>query len=396
MKKVIGVLLLTIILLLCGGAYFFFTKLPQVFKEQQEKIVEEEIEQIPYKEVQIGEDGLSSKLYYNTYSDEEKLAYREILQGVLDHDETITIHTTSHEKAFDIFEDVIKDHGEIFWCDGEVETVTYEEPETYIEMEISYNFSKEERVEKQGIIDNEIDNIILQIDPYWSEYEKVLFVYRYLVLNTDYDMSAPDNQNIYSVFGNKVSVCAGYAKAFQVLMERLGIPASYVIGIAREENHAWNIVTCEGQNYFVDVTWGDPIFTGESPAIPNQESYVIYDYMCTSYEQMSKTHTFEEVERLPACESMACNYYVRNGLYHDAYDPGYAMEVLNQSINNRMNEYVFKYSNEAAYQGAQPDLINNVIPTVASNLAAQLGYSQVEYYYMDDTELNKVTIFWQY
>ena len=72
-------------------------------------------------------------------------------------------------------------------------------------------------------------------------------------------MESEHDQNIARVFWKKQAVCAGYARAVQYLLERLGIPCIYVEGntIGSSEGHAWNIVQIGGQYYYVDATNGD-------------------------------------------------------------------------------------------------------------------------------------------
>ena len=48
-------------------------------------------------------------------------------------------------------------------------------------------------------------------------------------------------------------VCAGYAHAFQYCMQKLGIPAAYIVGYAGEA-HAWNLLQLGGEYYCMDVT----------------------------------------------------------------------------------------------------------------------------------------------
>ena len=62
-------------------------------------------------------------------------------------------------------------------------------------------------------------------------------------------------------------MCEGYAKAFQYIMNEVGIESAIVIGTGTNsknetENHDWNYVKLNGQWYAVDVTWDDPIITG--------------------------------------------------------------------------------------------------------------------------------------
>ena len=49
-------------------------------------------------------------------------------------------------------------------------------------------------------------------------------------------LGAKYNQTAYSALVNGSTVCAGYSKAFQLLMTKLGIPTYYVVGISKEEN----------------------------------------------------------------------------------------------------------------------------------------------------------------
>lgn len=53
-------------------------------------------------------------------------------------------------------------------------------------------------------------------------------------------------------------VCEGYARAFKLICDELGIPCVLVSGKANNEEHMWNYVQMEdGNQYAVDVTWND-------------------------------------------------------------------------------------------------------------------------------------------
>lgn len=96
------------------------------------------------------------------------------------------------------------------------------------------------------------------------------------------------NQSAYSALVQGRSVCAGYARAYQYLMQQLGIPCYYCTGYAGE-NHAWNIVRLDGVYYNVDVTWDDT-----EPAT--------YDYFNKSDRQYASTHMRTGLSvYLPAC-----------------------------------------------------------------------------------------------
>ena len=102
-----------------------------------------------------------------------------------------------------------------------------------------------------------------------SDYDKIKIIHDYLIDSIEYENDLTQN-NVYDIYGalvQKRCVCEGYAKAFQYLMNEMGIENTIVIGIGTNsknetENHAWNYVKLDGEWYAVDVTWDDPIITG--------------------------------------------------------------------------------------------------------------------------------------
>ncbi|MBD5158383.1 MAG: hypothetical protein HDT13_12220 [Butyrivibrio sp.] len=88
-----------------------------------------------------------------------------------------------------------------------------------------------------------------------SDYEKILSAYDYLCGRADYNNQS-DSYEAHSAYGALVSgkaVCEGYAKAYKLLLDKMGIPNYIVIN----STHAWNVVMYNGEWYFVDVTNGD-------------------------------------------------------------------------------------------------------------------------------------------
>ena len=112
-----------------------------------------------------------------------------------------------------------------------------------------------------------------------SDYEKIKMVHDYLIDSIEYD-STISKDNIYNIYGalvSRVCVCEGYAKAFQYLMNELGIDNVIVIGTGtnsngQTESHAWNYVKLNDKWYAVDVTWDDPIVIGNG-TLPEKTKY---------------------------------------------------------------------------------------------------------------------------
>ena len=103
------------------------------------------------------------------------------------------------------------------------------------------------------------------IDDGMTDYQKALALHDYLAHNVAYDNDTMDNYvgeeesyvscyHLEGVFNYKTAVCAGFAKAYTVMCNIVGIPCIYVRGEKDGVMHAWNKILIENKWYVVDVT----------------------------------------------------------------------------------------------------------------------------------------------
>ncbi len=257
----ICMLFLCVLLCIAGtvtAAKLYLQKLPEAAKITQE-VVDQIVENtVPFAEITIDETEVAGGYYYQLLSDGQQLVYKEILQGIRNQAESIYIHCATANEFGRIYEYLLYDRPEVFWCTGKTQITSYSD---YSEVRPGYICQGEELVRRSAEIDAAANACLAGISLEAPEYDKIKYVFEYLVNTVDYNMDAPDNQNIYSALVNKASVCAGYSRAAQYLLQRLGIECIYVVGTIPEQGpHAWNIVKCNGQYYQMDVTFGDPVF----------------------------------------------------------------------------------------------------------------------------------------
>lgn len=136
-----------------------------------------------------------------------------------------------------------------------------------------------------------------RIDQTFAEdIDKVYAVYWWIANNTNYDFKALRDYNLIFrkavrqdrdnylelkkqgvadfTVSNNYAVCAGYSNLFEVVCRELGISCKTVSGYSKinadqigkplgETDHAWNIVTLNGESFFVDSTWGSGHWNGK-------------------------------------------------------------------------------------------------------------------------------------
>lgn len=89
-----------------------------------------------------------------------------------------------------------------------------------------------------------------------SDMEKAFAVYSYLVneCSADTDKTNRPRETIYGIFVNKQAACGGFANAFQLMMDKLGIECETIYG--HNENHIWNYIKIDEKWYQIDAMWG--------------------------------------------------------------------------------------------------------------------------------------------
>lgn len=322
----------------------------------------EDVEQAPAEAVDGLKEEQTQAFHYSRLSEPEQKLYGEILYILQEHLEDIQISTTDSGEVEKVFQCVLNDHPEIFYVEGYTLT-RYALGEELKMMTLSgtYSMTPETIEAKKQLIDSYVNQCFMSLPTGdGSQYAIARYVYEYLIENTEYDAGAPDNQNICSVFITHRSVCQGYAKATQYLLQKAGIEATLIMGTVQNgEGHAWNLVKLDGENYFMDTTWGDASYQMTEGSVQNAGSLppINYDYLCVTTGQLSKTHTIEEVVPVPVCTAMTDNYYVREGLYFTELSKDRIADVFARAYERQSSYVTLKCSSREVYEEIRRFLI---------------------------------------
>ena len=185
------------------------------------------------------------------------------------------------------FEAVFADHPELFYVQTAY-TEKYTSDKKVVEIDLAYYTIANDLETARASFDAAATALEESARQYADDYSREKFVHDTLMQMVVYDASAPMDQSAYSALVNGRSVCAGYARAFQYIMQKLGIPTYYCAGTSGED-HAWNIVKLSDGYYNVDVTWDDT-----EPAS--------YDYFNKTDGDYAGTHVRKSLSvYLPAC-----------------------------------------------------------------------------------------------
>ena len=254
--------------------------------------------------------------YYAMLSETEKRAYSfiydELSEGNDKFECPITLNAGQLAKAVDA---VLNDHPELFWIDNDY-VYSYDTFD-YSVKEISFNFfdfadTPEKLAKAKSEFESAARVIVSKANRYTSIAERELYIHDYICDNTEYDETAPYNQSAYSVIVLHKSVCAGYSRGFQYLMQKAGYTCYYVMGKTDTNrgqavegsdlngSHSWNIVLLGGQYYNVDCLWDDTAseIYGSS----------IYPFFNVTDEALIHHERIQMAVDLPQCKGMEYKY----------------------------------------------------------------------------------------
>ncbi len=197
-----------------------------------------------------------------------------------------------------------------------------------------------------------------------SDYEKAKIIHDRVVDTVTYISREGNDQNAYNALVEGKAVCNGYARAYQHLLSKVGIPARYVAGSSINPTtntpigHAWNLVKIDGQWYYTDVTWDD------------QGANTFYAYFNITTQQLLKDHTFDsEYESLvPTATATTANYYVKEDRVFSGYDQAKFVSLLKKDSNKTQ---IYIDGNVDSFVSS----LNSNLASIASDLGANGSYS---------------------
>lgn len=226
--------------------------------------------------------------YYHMLEGAEREIYRQVYANAF----VLNEHFKPCEKIYStqigrVMEAVFNDHPTLFWVDTAY-GCKYDPSGKCVEISLQFNNTSQKWEQSKISFDEKAEEILKGARGLGSDYEKEKYVHDKLVAKVEYNSGSPMNQSAYSALVNGQTVCAGYARAYQYLMQQLGIPCYYCTGYSGE-NHAWNIVKLQDGYYNVDVTWDDTV------------PYT-YEYFNCSDADLEATHVRRGLAvKLPAC-----------------------------------------------------------------------------------------------
>lgn len=184
-------------------------------------------------------------------SEEEEPYYEKVVEAIKNGEDSSNLDcdlASCSGFMNDVYYSLYLDHPELLIFQG----MGWRAYENKVEIKY-YHLNKLQNDFGTRRIERELD-IVKKETKDMDEKEKIIFVYEY-VAGHQYDrifMYSSGNQSAYSFFTKSSSVCAGFAKASQILFQNIGIESLPVIS----DDHMWNYVKYDGKYYVFDATVG--------------------------------------------------------------------------------------------------------------------------------------------
>lgn len=267
--------------------------------------------------------------YRNLLTGINKDAYDVFYYHISQMDSSFSLQAEDDDAFMLIIDYVMKDHPELFWYDAMDVSYSIHEQQGSNVYDIHTKLKKKQteiEQEKQQV--NEKAAVLLtEMKKLPSDYEKAKYAYDYIIDHTNYNEDSKENQNILSVFLYEDSVCAGYAKTFQYLMNACGIPCVYMTGGTKysSDNHAWNMVLLDGSYYYMDTTNGD--YSNETI-----DQRIRYAYFAMDTAQMLQLYTPDDPYEIT--KATIDNYFVKENLYLDTTSMDKLSFLIQQSVQD--------------------------------------------------------------
>lgn len=315
---------------------------------------------------------------YDNLTMAEQMAYEAIsdcLTHLIDKWNSGSFSQETIQKAYTCF---LLDHPEVYWSDSYTYVTSFvNNTVTGHHVEFSYNLKRSEIQKRNQEIENSLMDIARSLPSLEPSYETVRAVYDWMMKNCTYDELNLD-QSMYSVMVNHSGVCASFSKAFQFIMQCLGIPCTVVNGridqryniLGSTLGHEWNMVCLNGSWYHVDITSGLSMSEGGD---------IDYTFLCATTEEISDSHVIANVVPIPQSTKTDLNFYKYYKLEIDTYSRN-AIKTAFTNALEASSKPTARFGSYRAFCDAIDDLFTNqgifeVLKAITGNDIKRLNYS---------------------
>ncbi len=205
-------------------------------------------------------------LYYGNHltNTTDRTVYKKLRAAAANGNSTATF-TTQSNSVNPYMAMILKyDNPEMYWIGSYTAYYKYT-VNAFGEILSSYEFTFEPvqpwsgAYRKRAVFQKAVNKALKKIKKYYggkSKVKQLKAVLKYIALTCSYKQSSYD-QTAYAVFVKKKAVCAGYARAFKLLCDKLKIPCITVSATYKGTGHEFNYVKIGKSWYYVDPTWCD-------------------------------------------------------------------------------------------------------------------------------------------
>ena len=349
MKRFIAI----IIAVVCFAISFFvFSDFTVIFEQKtlENALKKDKYTEKEYKEFQdkLGE---KSFYYYNALTEVQKDSYITLYYSALDFDESCKVDISENDLSL-VIDSIMYDNSEIFWLSG---NCTYYVNDGYIEVLQEYRYTEDEAKQISDRLEDKIENIISEMPEYKTDFEKELYLHDYVCDNTIYDETTLETtgHTAHSSLIDGRTVCEGYARAMQMLLDEVGIENHLIIGETDDDSnddlHMWNVVKIDGYYYHLDPTWNDGAFT-------DAQGYFYFNVPDT---YIMRTHSDFNIQNT-GCSYNYANYFEMMNTYVKTFTGFMSLtDAATGVLSTGENTVEFVFESKSDYKRALNELQNN-------------------------------------
>ncbi len=354
MRKIMKKLLLFLAVVLCAViAFSVFER----YTENPDAGISELLTGETEPAQELTDIGSPYKFYFDTLDEQEKRAYNAILTEVYSMPESIRIPRIDSMQLDDVFWALLCDNPDLFFVGRSCTLVT---TVFGTSCSVEYSIEKDEYEDMKAQLEAVCDEVISSLENPDDKWLTELEIHDYIIDNCEYRMTKNDYlcSSAYGALVTNAAACEGYSKAAKLLLDRAGIENTVLCGVStgvdgNSGNHMWNAVRLNGDYYYLDCTWDDPV-SDDGKHVRS------YSYFNIDNETISKTHS--EFSYDFKCTATAENYYVKTGRYFETYsrsDEEKLAQIIADELESGSGTAEIRFGSKQAYDTAVRELITN-------------------------------------